>query len=148
MLTFDIFEKDSEVFDLYEVIKVMHSESPYNEYSMNPEYIMNMLLSFRTNDQVIFLLRSEEKIAGYLMASAQPHHLFPQIKCAVEHSWYVLPEYRKEASWSLIDAYEQWAKVIGCQWATLANYNTPKLDELYKARGYKHVEQSFLKDLQ
>jgi hypothetical protein len=124
----------------------MHLEGPYAHYPMDAEHMHNMIINFRTRDKVIFLLRDGELLAGYLAAAASPHPFF-QFLTASEYGWYVLPEYRKEASWSLIDAYEQWAETIGCKATTLTNYNTPKLSEAYEARGYKLYEQSFIKEL-
>jgi GNAT superfamily N-acetyltransferase len=146
MLTFDIFEKDSDAYDIYELVKA-HLESAPLKYEIDEDHMMNVILSFRTRERPMFLLRSEGKIVGYLAAIATPHPFYPHILTAAQYGWYVHPDYRKEASWALLDAYEQWAQVIGCKLCTLANYNIPKLSEAYEARGYRHIEQSFIKEL-
>ncbi len=147
MLTYDIFSNEKEVWELYKIIAQMHLESPYPHYHLDQEYIYNLILDSRTKEKVFFLLRSEGQIVGYLYAIAHQHPFFPDIYTACEQSWYVLPEHRKQESWVLVDLYEEWAKTIGCKICTMANYNTPKLSEAYVARGYKHVEQSFIKEL-
>jgi GNAT superfamily N-acetyltransferase len=147
MLTFDIFSNEADTLDVLALV-VKHLETaPLAKHGIDEAHVYDLILTFRSRDRVIFLLREEDKIVGYLAAAASPHPLFPAIKTAAQWGWYVAPEHRKEASWSLIDAYEQWAETIGCNLITLANYNTPKLSEAYEARGFVHVEQSFIKEL-
>ena len=146
MLTYDIFSQAEETSQVYALVSNMHQEGPYRHYPMDMEHMHNMILEFRTRDKVIFLLRKDNEVIGYLAAAANPHPFF-QFLIAAEYGWYVLPEYRKEASWLLVDLYEEWAKAIGCKAAVLTNYNTPKLSEAYIDRGYKLYEQSFIKEL-
>jgi hypothetical protein len=146
MLTFDLFEDVADVYDILDLVKEHLSSAPL-KYEIDEDHMLNVILSFRTRERVMFLLRSEGKVVGYLAALATPHPFYPQVLTAAQYGWYVHPEHRKEASWVLLDAYEQWATVIGCQLCTLANYNIPKLSEAYEARGYRHIEQSFIKEL-
>jgi hypothetical protein len=147
MLTFDIFEREEDALGILDLVITHLGTSPIGKYGVNGEHMLNVIKSFRERDRVIFLLRSEDKIVGYLAAAASQHPFFPHIKTAAQYGWYVDKDYRKEASWSLIDAYEQWAEAVGCKLVTMANYNIPKLSEAYTARGYVHVEQSFIKEL-
>ena len=148
MLTFDIFTKHSEAYDILKLVVAHLGDTPLAKNGIDEDHMLNVILTFMERDRVIFLLREEDKIVGYLAAAASPHPFFPHIKTAAQYGWYVDKVFRKEASWALIDAYEQWAKTIGCNLVTLANYNTPKLSEAYVARGYTHIEQSFIKELQ
>jgi GNAT superfamily N-acetyltransferase len=146
MLTFDIFEKDSDAYDIYPLVEA-HLKTIPLQAEIDPEHVLNLILSFNTRERPMFLLRSEDKPVGYLAAIATPHPFFPSMLTANSIGWYVDPAHRKEASWALIDAYEQWAQVLGCKMISLSNYNIPKLTEGYESRGYKSVELMFIKEL-
>ena len=59
----------------------------------------------------------EDKAVGYLAASSsRPYHTHRRV--AVQDMWYVLPQYRgARAAIMLADAYEEWARWLGCEHA-------------------------------
>lgn len=100
--------------------------------------------------QVAILALHEGKPVGMVVAiAAQPP--FTEEKVSSELAWWVEPEFRSSRlALRLFDAYETWAKTIGCthiQSAYLTQTSPKGLDKFYERKGYIPVENSFLKKI-
>ena len=69
---------------------------------------------------------------------------------AMEILWYVVEDFRRSTVGArLFKAYETWAQQVGCKaiLATALSNSGGQLTKLYKKRGYKLIERSFVKEL-
>ncbi|MBP0439579.1 GNAT family N-acetyltransferase [Tianweitania sediminis] len=87
-----------------------------------------------------------EPAQGVLMATAFDHP-FGAGKMAKETVWFVAPDARGRAALLMLDAYEDWARSLGCAVAGMASLATNDVSPLYERRGYRAVETHFLKPL-
>ncbi len=83
---------------------------------------------------------------GVLMAYAFEHP-FGAGRIAKETVWFVSPEARGRGSIRMLDAYEAWARSVGCVSVGMASLATNDVSSLYERRGYSAVETHFLKPL-
>jgi GNAT superfamily N-acetyltransferase len=83
---------------------------------------------------------------GVLMACAFEHP-FGAGRLAKETVWYVTPSARGRGAINMLDAYEAWARSVGCVSAGMASLATNDVSSLYARRGYSAVETHFMKPL-
>lgn len=83
---------------------------------------------------------------GVLMACAFEHP-FGAGRMAKETVWYVAPAARGRGAIKMLDAYEAWARSVGCVSAGMASLATNDVSSLYERRGYSAVETHFMKPL-
>lgn len=83
---------------------------------------------------------------GVLMACAFEHP-FGAGRIAKETVWFVTPEARGRGAIMMLDAYEEWARSVGCVSAGMASLATNDVSSLYERRGYSAVETHFMKSL-
>lgn len=85
---------------------------------------------------------------GGLGCIKAPDLHYPRI-IAVETYWYVMPEHRGVGI-QLMEHFEQWAKDNGCDavaFVHLSDSMPEILQKVYEKRGYKLIEQHFLKEI-
>ncbi|NSY68934.1 GNAT family N-acetyltransferase [Agrobacterium tumefaciens] len=92
------------------------------------------------------VLVTGERAQGVLMAAAFDHP-FGVGSIAKETVWYVAPEARGRGAIKMLDAYETWARSVGCVSVGMASLATNDVSILYKRRGYSAVETHFMKPL-
>jgi len=92
------------------------------------------------------VLVTGERAQGVLMASAFDHP-FGAGRMAKETVWYVTPEARGRGAIKMLDAYETWARSVGCVSVGMASLSTNDVSSLYERRGYSAVETHFMKPL-
>ncbi len=83
---------------------------------------------------------------GLLMAAAYEHP-FGAGRIAKETVWFVSPEARGRGSIRMLDAYENWARSVGCVSVGMASLSRNDVSSLYERRGYNAVETHFMKSL-
>ncbi len=83
---------------------------------------------------------------GVLMAVAFDHP-FGAGRIAKETVWFVTPEARGRGAIKMLDAYEVWARSVGCVSVGMASLTTNDVSRLYERRGYSAVETHFMKPL-
>ncbi|MGO3934762.1 GNAT family N-acetyltransferase [Rhodopseudomonas pseudopalustris] len=85
---------------------------------------------------------------GVLMAAAYEHRFGP-VWLASETVWWIDPAHRGgSAAPRMLDAYEAWARQLGCKFAGMAGMgDDPLVAKLYLRRGYRVAERHFLKVL-
>jgi len=101
-------------------------------------------------DFEIFCFCCDSEVVGLLACFVTPCFFSETIQ-AVEMLWYVDPEHRgsKEAQ-QLLDHYEEWAKEKKAVVVNLINLdvlNAEKVGRLYERRGYRQIENTFIKEL-
>jgi GNAT superfamily N-acetyltransferase len=83
---------------------------------------------------------------GVLMACAFDHP-FGAGRIAKETVWFVSPEARGRGAIRMLDAYEAWARSVGCVSVGMAALASNDVSSLYERRGYSAVETHFMKSL-
>lgn len=83
---------------------------------------------------------------GVLMAAAYEHP-FGAGRIAKETVWYVTTTARGRGAIKMLDAYEAWARSVGCVSVGMASLITNDVSSLYERRGYSAVETHFMKPL-
>jgi hypothetical protein len=87
-----------------------------------------------------------EKPVGILAATAEPM-LFNKTKIACELIWWIEPEFRRSrAAEKMRQAYEFWAKKVGCTSCSVVDHEDT-LDKYYTRKGYERRETAYLKVL-
>lgn len=137
---------------LLKLAEMFHSESPYSDTEFVPDKVVALAEeSIRNPKGYLCVLALEgEQIVGFLggVITELP---FSSEKIAAELAWYVLPEFRGgRYAKELHEAYEYWAnllKVSKIQMALLEGPYRKALTRLYRMRGYKETEHSFVKEI-
>lgn len=83
---------------------------------------------------------------GVLMAVAFDHP-FGAGRIAKETVWFVTPDARGRGAIKMLDAYEVWARSVGCVSVGMASLTTNDVSRIYERRGYSAVETHFMKPL-
>ena len=99
------------------------------------------------NPAACALLLERDGIAcGLLLASAFDHP-FGAGLMAKETVWFIAPSARGRSDLAMLDAYEAWAKSIGCVAIGMAALASNDVSKLYIRRGYAPAETHFLKTI-
>ena len=144
-------QESKELLEL--ILRGIEEDTPYDLVDVDREHLASFLETYESNEGCkFFFIKKEEKIVGVLLGSITASNpLWYGTKVAFELFWYVHPDYRgTKDSIKLINDYERWAKDNGCKYITmacLANTFEKKLTFLYKKRGFKKLEVSFIKEL-
>lgn len=97
-------------------------------------------------NRVAFALFKEGELVGVLAGFIAPQFM-TGVMLAQEMFWYVKPEHRGgTAGVRMFQEFEKWAteqRAYGIVMASLAD--NPPVAELYKKRGYRHIESHYLK---
>lgn len=142
-----------DYFDVREMCLAWLNESPYEGFESDPDkidaYIEAVLKGDKTR-QIALIARKEGRPYG-IIAGQVSHLMFSNHRIAHELLWWIRPEARgTKLSIQLLQAFEHWAKTIGCthiQMSMVNNDNLDKVAKLYTRFGYALAEQMFLKEL-
>lgn len=143
-------QTEEDIDSVIELSKDFFNASPYSksvEFSERrvKEVIRSCLLS--PLGCVILLETDTGTSVGMLIAAASTT-IFSEDLLAQELAWWVDPQYRGRESLHLIEAYEEWAAVIGCRLIALGSIpELTELDKLYRRLGYTPKEQSYIKEI-
>lgn len=129
------------------------SASPYPEVPVDPDKIERVITSLLEGDQtkgIIILAMEDDKPVGLIAASAI-EMLFNTELIAQEVMYWVEPEYRRgRHALELLNAFEFWAKKVGCAYTMMSLVETEQADKvakLYERRGYKARERGYLRSI-
>lgn len=135
--------------DLPELMKIatnFHAESPYAHMEMDEGKVSELLTKLITDGVVILTLGNDFPVGA--IAAITHENIFSRKTWALEMMWYVYPEYRNPRRvLRMLAAYEYWARMKGCEAASLACLDTKDLTKLYERQGYVKKEMSFFKEL-
>ena len=101
------------------------------------------LISKDIKESLVLVYETEEGLQGIISALVIPS-IFSKLKQSLELCFYIKPDYRSFKLYKeMISLYEQWAEeVAGVELVTLALLD-PRVESLYKRRGYTFSESSF-----
>lgn len=113
-------------------------------------FILSWAGFMKSGTGVIFILTEDEKILG-VIGGLTYRNINTGKPTALETFWYVTPAYReKGVGAQLVHQLEQWARSMACTniiMAALMNKDFPDVEKFYTAKGYKHLEVNFHKEL-
>lgn len=118
--------------------------SPYKNY-VGKEQITNVMKNIleADNNEKIILLHGE---VGMIIGIATPFLYGPHI-VATELAWWVNPEARNSSvGKELLNAFEFWAKRVGCTLITMISLDD-QLGNYYEKRGYSLFERAYMKEI-
>jgi hypothetical protein len=92
------------------------------------------------------VLIAGEPACGILLAVAYEHP-FGAGRIAKETVWFVLPKARGRLGLGMLDAYETWARSLGCTLAGMASLTSNDVSRIFERRGYAPIETHFAKPL-
>jgi hypothetical protein len=87
-----------------------------------------------------------EPACGILLAVAYEHP-FGAGRIAKETVWFVSSGARGRVGLAMLDAYEAWARGIGCTSAGMASLSSNDVSRIFERRGYAPIETHFAKPL-
>lgn len=97
-------------------------------------------------DACVLVLDIDGVAQGVLMATAFDHP-FGAGLWAKETVWYVAYAHRGKGSFQMLDAYEEWAKDLGCAVVSMATLVNNDISKIYERRGYAAAETHFVMPL-
>lgn len=141
-----------DIPDLIKMGKILYEGSSYANLRLDESRIRMMLEKFiieGTENFLVLISHDNGKPVGSLVAYAfQP--LFSSEKMATEVLLWLEPDYRTtQRGKELLDAYEYWAKLIGCtavQYGLLSTAD-PRLAKFYERRGAEEIEKVYVRRL-
>lgn len=130
--------------DMLPIAQQFHAEANLGG-TFDPAFCLAAWRSLGTQ-RAAFALYKGDQVVGVLAGFIAPQFMTGAL-IAQEMFWYVLPEHRGSISGvRMFHEFEKWAterKAYGIIMASLAA--NPSVEELYKKRGYCHIESHYLK---
>lgn len=139
-----------DVPDLVRFARNFHKSSPYKWLRFDTKKVtesFERVTSSPGTDMIALIAYKENENIGMVVAAADSPP-FSSEKVSTELAWWVEPQHRKtRAALFLFEAYEEWAKRVGCRGVQSAYLLNTDHDpsEFYKKKGYTPVETSFIK---
>jgi GNAT superfamily N-acetyltransferase len=142
-------------WDDYEDIKRMCLEfmqaSPYSEMYGDLdkiETVISTILNEPKEKSIIILGVDNDKVVG-MLAGQKTQMIFNHDEVAYELIFWIDPDKRGgRLAFQFMEAFEFWAKKVGCslvQMALLETDTADKVSKLYQRKGYMPRERAFLK---
>lgn len=120
------------------------SESNYKNYGneIALRALVERVLNAPDEDSIVLLYEDKGMIAGITS-----QFLFGTFKSATELAWWIDPEHRKSRLGSeLLEAFEYWAKKVGCKLITMISIDD-NVGKYYEKKGYVLQERTYTKEL-
>jgi GNAT superfamily N-acetyltransferase len=142
--------KQEDVPDLIRFARNFHKSSPYKWLRFDQKKVkesFERVTSSPGTDMIALIAYKGDENIGMVVAAADSPP-FSSEKVSTELAWWVEPEHRKtRAALFLFEAYEEWARRVGCRGVQSAYLLDTNHDpsEFYIKKGYTEVESSFLK---
>lgn len=117
------------------------NESPYRDmYTL--QKLLNVIDQCLMDEDKVVLISEHGIIAG-----VAAEFIYGDSKVATELCWWVDPKFRgSREGKDLLDAFEGWAKDVGCTYVTMVSIDD-SVGSYYEKRGYSLTERAFMKAL-
>lgn len=133
--------------DINRMAMAFFKASPYKDLGIEEKKVNALIDSFLMsdkNDKIILLWLVDAQPVGILAAMAE-QNLFNTQRFAGELIWWIDPPHRRsKAAEEMRKAFEYWAKLVGCQSASLVDL-MGNLKRYYTRKGYTAGETVYLK---
>lgn len=133
----------------YRHAKMYEHIQPYPIQQEKVNRLLEITLNTPNTEAIILLYMKDDEPVG-IMACRADESIYHVGKTANEILWHVDPGQPPNVAEELINAYEYWAKLVGCKYITLTSLEHDKVEALgryYRRRGYKPVERAYKKEL-
>jgi len=110
-------------------------------------FYQKMTLFMDTGVGIVLTAKEDFELKGAIAGLAY-ENVFDGEKCATELFWYVWPGAQKGTGTKLLEAFEEWAKVLKCTRVTMAlmrHNEAGRLDAFYTGHGYQAFETHYVK---
>jgi len=115
-------------------------------FPFDPAYAERLFLEHLLPGALCLVLKPDGGPARGVLMAAAAEHPFGPVRIARETVWFIEPGWRGVSAIKMLDAYEAWARELGCQFAGMAGMgDDPEVAKLYWRRGYHVAERHFLK---
>lgn len=141
---------EADLSYLLDFARKFHDNSPYREFSFNPEKVSTLILHMINNPIGLILILEKDGIPVGCLAAVVEDFLFGNDRTAMEIMFWVEPGHRGMGSWELPRAYQFWANKLGCKIVTMSSLeggNTVALDRIYRGMGFAPYEHTYMKVL-
>jgi GNAT superfamily N-acetyltransferase len=137
------------------LLKEAHAGGGFNDpegftgfvFPFDPAYAERLFLVHLNNVRALCLVHDVDGLAqGVLMAAVAEDSLSPTV-IAKETVWWINPSHRGRAAFEMLDAYEAWARKMGCATCTMGLKSDPRSADLYARRGYRPADVFQMKGL-
>jgi GNAT superfamily N-acetyltransferase len=135
------------------MLVAFHEQSPYKDIKLNMSRVFDLVTRVVVSDQTkntIILKVIDDLPVGMVVGQVAEFPLTGGL-IASELAWWVSPDHRKgTVATELLEAYEYWAKLLGCKFiqaVALTNEYEKVLSRFYNKRGYRSYETCFMKEL-
>ncbi len=122
-------------------------------FTMDVETYLGSLgaLILRYDAELFLLETTDGKVVGYIGVTTFQSPLDNQ-KCAAEHHWYIMKEYRGHGAMRMLRAIKDWAKECGCTHlimnaSMLAGDMHDKVCRFYESIGMTKFETSYIQEI-
>ena len=104
--------------------------------------VVKSMLEKNIMEAIVLINDGVGLIAGTVIPFTYGHALM-----ATEVAWWVDPEHRKtKAGIELLEAFEHWAKTVGCKLITMSCLDN-KIAKYYTKKGYHLTERAYMKEI-
>jgi hypothetical protein len=148
------FGEERDITALFTMGLEFLSESPYKDMEVIPEEVINTISQYINGDKkerILLVVVKNDIPVGMLAATTSKHLLNKDIIASEMLWWMDERERNSKGSFKLIEAFEYWARnVVKAKHIQLSNHISQSMDRVsrfYNKRGYRMVEQNFIKDI-
>lgn len=138
------FAEPADKIAVIGLLKQAHAAAGF-AFPFQAAYAEQVFLSHTGNTASCCIVLGERPV-GVLMARMFSHP-FGAGWWAKETVWFVEPAHRGRGSLRMLDAYEDWARSVGCSVIGMASLASNDVSALYRRRGFAPVETHFIKEL-
>lgn len=140
--------------ELLDMAQELYKASPYNRGSLDINQVWHNLgvwIEDKQSKVAVVATSDSNHPLGFILGFVVPS-VFNSDLIAYELAWWTKPEYtRNGVAFSLLEAYEAWAKKVGATYVAVNRFGQhplgEKIDSRLKERGYKIAEYSFMKEV-
>lgn len=157
-ITYHLYNSQDDIEPIIEVIHELQQDGPYKVFDIDDDLLVNYVTHLQVDKNAgagfIVTARDNDKIVGFLAATElTDHYMFHKQRVGQAIVWWVHKDYRKkyDIAKNLQDGFEAWAKQRGLKYLMGGHYedeNASLLQKMYKKRGYKQIEYSYLKEIE
>ena len=129
---------------IVDMAKKFASSTSFSKHT-DETYIKSLVTEFITGDTDNKVCLIYDNIG--MLGGVKTPFMFGPVQVATEIAWWVDPEHRKNGvGEALIEAFEYWAKKVGCDLITMVCLEKD-LGKYYESRGYKLYEYGYVKEI-
>lgn len=140
-----------DIDTILEMMRRFHAAHGLDLFPANDQHARRLVERYMGDPNHLVLIMTagdDGSPVGLLMACAGPYDFAP-VRIATERLWWIDSPHRgRVEARQMVAQYEQWARGLGCQVATMsALCSNPVAGVFYERRGYVAGDMTYLKRL-